>query len=74
MNQTFGLLWMFASILFFASCSQAERISIDASSTTGLLFQGGIALGPNNQSQGNLESSEPKEIRAGLKTACTQKA
>ncbi|EMO62508.1 PF07603 family protein [Leptospira borgpetersenii serovar Pomona str. 200901868] len=62
MNQTFGLLWMFASILFFASCSQAERISIDASSTTGLLFQGGIALGPNNQSQGNLESSEPKEI------------
>ncbi|AXR59552.1 DUF1566 domain-containing protein [Leptospira mayottensis] len=68
MNQTFGLLWMFAAILLFASCSQAERINIDTSSTTGLLFQGGIALGPgpNNQSQdqGDLESSEPKEINS----------
>ncbi|WP_078125217.1 DUF1566 domain-containing protein [Leptospira alexanderi] len=62
MNQIFGLFWIFVATLLFVSCSQAKRISIDASSTTGLLFQGGIVLGPNNQSQGDLKSFEGKEI------------
>lgn len=62
MNQIFGLFWIFAAILFFVSCSEAKRISIDTSSTAGLLFQGGIALGFSNQSQGDFESSEGKEI------------
>ncbi|EMF92336.1 PF07603 family protein [Leptospira santarosai str. ST188] len=62
MNQTFGLFWIFVIILFFVSCSQAKRISVDISSTTGLLFQGGITLGPGPNAQSQESAPEGKEI------------
>lgn len=56
---------MFAATSFFAFCSQADRISIDASSTAGLLFQGGAeAFLLNNQNNTNTPETpeKPNEI------------
>lgn len=44
MHRIFSFFWIFAGTLCFTFCSQAERISIDASSTAGLLLQGGVDI------------------------------
>ncbi|EMJ93442.1 PF07603 family protein [Leptospira kirschneri str. JB] len=65
MNRRLGLSLMFAATSFFVFCSQADRISIDSSSTAGLLFQGGmeaLLTESQNQNDSPVLSEEPKEI------------
>ncbi|MCG6167106.1 Lcl C-terminal domain-containing protein [Leptospira sanjuanensis] len=44
MNRFMVLIRLIAGIFLFTFCSEAERISIDASSSAGLLFQGGVEV------------------------------
>lgn len=65
MNRRLGLSLMFAATSFFVFCSQADRISIDSSSTAGLLFQSGmeaLLMESQNQNDSPVLSEEPKEI------------
>ncbi|EQA72692.1 DUF1566 domain-containing protein [Leptospira noguchii] len=65
MNSRLGLSLMFAVTSFFVFCSQADRVSIDSSSTAGLLFQGSMEvflMENQNQDDSPITSEEPKEI------------
>ncbi|TGM96976.1 DUF1566 domain-containing protein [Leptospira yasudae] len=62
MNRTLVLFWLIAGLFLFTSCSEAERISIDASSTAGLLLQGGVEAS-RNRSGATPDSKEITSFR-----------
>ncbi|TGL79114.1 DUF1566 domain-containing protein [Leptospira yasudae] len=62
MNRTLVLFRLIAGLFLFTSCSEAERISIDASSTAGLLLQGGVEAS-RNRSGATPDSKEITSFR-----------